>query len=199
MWNYIKIYELQVCFFIFITIFLSKRTECFSSNADIAGKSLNANGAPWWSWAVLGKAFAASPPLVLSSVCRCSAGSWGIPKTAVSMAMDVRQAELWLLLWACDFPRWTWESNPGASVGSTVWNSPQSMHGAADLCSLPHSHRGPMTFQILLWVFDMAAEGFRSTQNQFISHFPKALGSLSTTTVTEGLNSTTEYRNSNSN
>lgn len=140
-----------------------------------------------------------------SSVYRCSAVSWGIPKTAASGPMDLRQAEQWLLFWACDFPCWTQESNPGMPGWAPQCGSGGLPRGNAWGCRsvlppqrLPHSHRGPMTFKILLWVLDMAAEGFRSMQKQLICYLPKVLGSLSTTTVPEGLNST-EYRISNSN
>lgn len=138
------------------------------------------------------------PPLTFSSssICRCSTVSWSIPMTAVSMAMDSRQAEQWLLPWACDFPCWTQERNPGVPVwapqcGSYLSRLPQ---GSARGCRavlppqrLLYHHRGPVTSKILPCVFDKAAEGFRSTQDQFICHPPKTLVSLSTTRAPEGL------------
>lgn len=109
----------------------------------------------------LGKALAASLPFSSCSVYRCSAVSWGILKTAVSMAMDLKQAEQWLLLRACDFPCWSKENNPGTPVWDTS-RLPRAVHGAAELCSLPRDYPTvtgvPVTSKILPWVFDMAAE-----------------------------------------
>lgn len=188
-----------IFFFIFTTIFLSKQTNrMFQLQCRwVPWKSLECKQSPvvelslCWVTPLL-------PHLTFSSVCayRCSTVSWGIPKTAVSMAMDLREVEQWLLLWACDFPCWTQESNPGHhSVEVTPVASPEAMHRAEGLCSLP---RDSPTVTGLPWpsksccgYLTWQLKAFRSMQNQFICRLPKALGSLSTTTVPEGLNSTT--------
>lgn len=169
--NFAGIY-VYVLFFIFTTVFLSKQTNRMFQQKCRQSLERPLELSPGWVKPLL-------PHLTLSSgsVYRCSAMSWGIPKTAVSMAMDLRQAEQWLLLWACDFPCWTQESNPGTPVWAPQCGSylsrlpPGNAQGCRSVLPPqrpPHSHKGPMTFKILLWLFDMAAEGFRSTQNRTV-------------------------------
>lgn len=160
MWNYIKIYEfycMYICiyvFFIFTTIFLSKQTNRIFQQwcRQVPEKSLECK----WSPVVELSLPWVKPqlhPLTFpsSSVYRCSTVSWGIPKSAASGAVDLRQAEQWLpQIHRCSGLVISHVGlNPGSNPGTPVWapqcgshpsGLPRGNAWVADLCSLPRGY-----------------------------------------------------------
>lgn len=192
-------------FFIFTTIFLSKQTiRIFQQRCrQTPWKSLECKWSPVVELSLLWVKPHLSFPS--SSVYRCSTVSWGIPKTAASMTMDLRQAEQWLLLWACAFPCWTQETSPGAGVGTTVWKLPQwpplrQCRGCRSvlLPQRPPQSQGSHDLQNLsVGIWHGSWRIYVHTQP---IHVPFTKGSgLLVHHNPEGLISLAEYRNSNSN